>query len=414
MTLFFRYIIVFFLLIFLFHLYPERLLAWPGEELKLDPGDYFSSGQIEKAKDYRVPKYWMWAGKNLLLIIFLLIFVFTPPGEALKNFCYRVAGIRKWPAPGLYSAILMTLWLIISFPVHFYSAFLYEHKFSLSNQPFSDWFKQYLLSSFIDILVFTIVVSAFYGIVKLFPRYWVLVSGGSFGIFLFLSVYLMPVLILPLFNKFEPLPGGLLRDMTLETGRKGGIENIEEIYVMDASRQTKKGNAYFLGIGNTTRIVLYDTLKDSYPVDETMAVIAHEAGNWKHNHIIKGILLALAASFLFLSLIFILLTFCGKMFHISSPEDIRGLPLILLVFVLVNIFSLPVQNRISRHFERQADLAALELTDAPQACIKLDQRLAIQNFSEITPSASIVWLLYTHPPVMERIAMAEWYRKNKK
>ena len=140
-----------------------------------------------------------------------------------------------------------------------------------------------------------------------------------------------------------------------------------------------------MGMGKTTRIVLYDNLKDNYTLEETGAVIAHEAGHWRNKHIIKGISLASGASFLFLFFIFILLSKWGKVFNISSAGDIKGLPLILLLFILLNLFSLPVQNSISRHFERQADMDALHFSENPDACIKLDQRLALQNYSEITP-----------------------------
>jgi len=387
-------------------------MAFPGEELNLKPSDYFSKEQIELAKSYKIPKYLMLLAENLLIIIFLSIFILTPLGSKLKILCEQRCHGINWLSAGLYGVFLLVLWEIIIFPLHLYRGYLYEHRFALSNQPLSDWLKQYLLTEVISIIIFFFLVCGFYLIIKKFPYHWWFFSGTAFGIFVVLSAYLLPVLILPLFNKFHRLPEGDLRSITLKISEKAGLK-IQEIYVMDASRQTKKGNAFFMGLGSTTRIVLYDTLKDNYPVAETASIIAHEVGHWKYNHIIKGISLCITGGFAFLFCLFILLTRYGISFSLSSPRDIKGLPLILLMIILINLFTLPVQNSISRYFERQADWTSLELTDDPEAFIKVEQRLAIQNLSEITPNNTFVWFLYTHPPVMERIGMGEYFRINR-
>lgn len=407
-----KYIIYLIIIIIFLCSHTKTASAFPGEELKLDPGNYFTPEQINLAENYKLPAYWIWGGKNLLLIIFLSLFVFTSLGPSLENFLNKIIGNKKFLIVPLYGLSLMGLWMIISFPLNFYREFLYEHKYSLTEQSFTDWLYQYLLGEMLSLIIFVFLVSGFYLIIKKSPSYWWILSGAAFAIFLISGTYLMPLIIMPLFNKFTPLTEGELRNITMETGKKAGIE-IEEIYVMDASRQTKKGNAYFIGLGNSTRIVLYDTLKDNYPLEETVAVIAHEAGHWKHNHIIKGIIMGILAGFMFLLLIYILLTKYGYLFSLNSPSDIKGLAVILLLFLLINILSLPLQNIISRHFESQSDMTALELTEDPKACIALEKRLALQNLSEITPNKTLVWFLYSHPPVMERIAMAEWYKLEK-
>jgi STE24 endopeptidase len=385
------------------------LLAFPGEELNLKAEDYFTQEQINLAQNYRIPKYWFFALETLLLIIFLVLFVVTHLNGKLAEFSKNIAGKNTWLISSIYASYLIILWNIIIFPLHLYTGFIYEHKFNLSNQLFPEWIKRYLLAEFLTAAVFIAGITVFYIIMNKFPRHWWILAGTGFSIFVILSTFAIPVLILPLFNRFTPMPEGELRQKTIETVKKAGI-NIEDIYIMDASSQTKKGNAYFIGLGSTTRIVLYDTLKD-YSIDETLAIIAHEAGHWKYNHIIKGIIMCIAAGFCFLSFLYMLLTKIGHILNISSQSDIKTLPLIILLLVIINLFSLPVQNSISRHFERQADRTALELTENPSACVKLDQRLAVQNLSEITPNKFLAWALYTHPPVMERIAMAELYVK---
>ena len=131
----FRYLIFLIVLFLLIYLFPRTVYAFPGEELNLKTTDYFTKEDIKKAETYRVPKYWMWAGKNLLLIIFLSLFVFTPLGKGFANYCENLAGAKKWLIPAFYGAGLMTLWAIISFPINYYRSFYYEHSFSFSNQP---------------------------------------------------------------------------------------------------------------------------------------------------------------------------------------------------------------------------------------------------------------------------------------
>lgn len=393
----------------IFFLMTQIISAFPGEELNLKAEDYFTREQINLAQNYRLPKYWLFALEILLAVIFFLLFILTPVNTKLAELSNNISGKYMWIATSIYATCIIVIWNIIIFPLHLYTGFIYEHKFSLSNQFLSDWIKRYLLAEFLTAAVFIAGVTIFYLLIRKFPCHWWILAGTGFSIFVILSTFAMPVLILPLFNKFTPLPDGKLKEKTIELVKKAGI-NIRDIYVMDASSQTKKGNAYFIGIGSSTRIVLYDTLKD-YSIDETLAIIAHEAGHWKYHHIIKGITMCIIAGFCFLFFLYMLLTKMGHILNISSPSDIKTLPLIILLFIIINLMSMPVQNMISRHFERQSDMAALELTENPSACIKLDQRLAVQNFSEITPNKFLAWALYTHPPVMERIAMAEWYRR---
>jgi len=393
----------------IFFLLGQIVMAFPGEELNLKAEDYFTREQINLAQNYRVPKYWLFALETLLSLIFLVLFFLTPLNKTVAEFSNNIAGKHMWLTPSIYASYLIILWNIIIFPLHLYTGFIYEHKFSLSNQFLSDWIKRYLLSEALTAAAFLAGVTIFYLLIRKFPSHWWILAGTGFAVFAILSAFAMPVIILPLFNKFTPLPQGEVRQKTMEIVKKAGI-NIEDIYVMDASSQTKKGNAYFIGIGSTTRIVLYDTLKD-YSVDETLAIIAHEAGHWKYHHIIKGITMCIIAGFCFLFFLYMLLTKMGHILNISSPSDIKTLPLIILLFIIINLLSLPVQNMISRHFERQSDMAALEFTKNPSECVKLEQRLAVQNLSEITPNKFLTWALYSHPPVMERIAMAEWYKR---
>jgi len=181
---------------------------------------------------------------------------------------------------------------------------------------------------------------------------------------------------------------------------------------MDASRRTRKGNAYFTGLGHTKRIVVYDTLLAGSGAEEVELVVAHEIGHWKAAHIWKGI----GLSFLGMGI----MLWCGARvlewaarrgsFHLAGPADVAGLPLFLLVLFILHLVSLPIQSGISRSFERQADRTSLALTGNAAAFIRSEVQLARSNLADLTPHPAVVWLLYTHPPVAERIRMAEAFK----
>jgi STE24 endopeptidase len=241
-----------------------------------------------------------------------------------------------------------------------------------------------------------------------YPGRWVMPAWVLGGLAVILLVALAPVVIDPLFNTIRPLQDAALRQRVLALADRAGLA-VEQVYEADASRRTKKGNAYFTGLGATKRIVLYDNLVARSDPAAVELVLAHEMGHWKHAHIWQGIGLALVGM--------AVLLWCGarvlawaaeqRAFHLFGPADVAGLPLFLLVLFVLNLVGLPIQNAVSRHFERQADWTSLELTGNPAAFIRAEVDLARSNLADLNPPRPVVWLLYTHPPVAERIRMAD-------
>jgi STE24 endopeptidase len=184
---------------------------------------------------------------------------------------------------------------------------------------------------------------------------------------------------------------------------------VDQVYVSDASRRTTAENAYFTGLGATKRVVLYDTLLQHNDPDAVATVVAHELGHWQHADIWKGIglsLLGLAVSFWCAARV---LAWAGRgaRFHLTGPADLAAIPLFLLVLFVLNLVSLPLQNAISRGFERAADRTSLELTHDPAAFIRSEVELARADLADLDPPRPLVLLLYTHPPTVDRIRMAE-------
>jgi len=192
---------------------------------------------------------------------------------------------------------------------------------------------------------------------------------------------------------------------------------ISDVLVVDASRQGRHTNAYFTGFGSSRRIVLYDTLLDKHLPEDLESVLAHEIGHWQHDHIVKGVALGVPAILLALWILSRMLRRAvgRKPCYLAQPSDPAAVPLVLLLYSASMWISAPVQNAVSRHFERQADRTALDLTENPDAFIRIERGLAKDNIGNVAPTPWNVWLFATHPSTVEAIDMAnEWRRQNGK
>ncbi|RJX28792.1 MAG: M48 family peptidase [Dethiobacter sp.] len=313
----------------------------------------------------------------------------------------QIPVLKGLPRPGVagYLALLVIALYLLTFPLDYYRGFVLEHRFGLSVQSLSSWLRDYAKSFVISFVLTIIALLGLYILMVYLSERWWIFAGVLFTLFLILSTYLYPVIIDPLFYRFETLENEEMRPSILKMAGEAGIE-VEEVLIADASRRTTRVNAYFAGMGRTKRIVIFDNLLTGFSREEALAVIAHEMGHWKHSHILKGIILGALGMFFGFFLLQELLNAMG------AGADIRSLILTLLFFTLFSFVSLPFQNAVSRAFERQADLEAIRLTGDPRASISLAQNLARTNLSQVNPHPLVKLVLYTHPPVMERIKLA--------
>jgi STE24 endopeptidase len=172
------------------------------------------------------------------------------------------------------------------------------------------------------------------------------------------------------------------------------------VLIMDASRRTTRANAYFAGVGQTRRIVLYDTLLADYPPDEVKAVVAHEMAHWRLGHITRGLTWGILGNIVLWGVLFLTL-------KVTLLPSLRYPPhtwaVILLFFLLVSFAGNPVQNYFSRVMEKEADRAAVELTGDPAGAVNLQVDLAARNLSDVAPAPFVEWFSYSHPPAIKRI-----------
>lgn len=357
---------------------------------------YFSEDFLTRAASYERAGLTLYILKNFIFLSFLAVLT-------IKALSWRgESRLSLLTVAGTIAAFFIFFYLL-TLPLDFYRGFVIEHRFALSTQSAGSWFLDYGKSALISLVISTGIFTGLFALMSYAPRSWWLLAGIAFSLFAYLGSYLYPVLIDPLFYDFAPLEDEAFRGEVMTLAEAAGIE-VEDVLVADASRRTVKANAYFTGLGKTKRIVIYDNLLNNFSREEVMAVIAHEMGHWRYNHIFKSILLGSAGTFLSLYILKALLSAMGL------AAGLKSLLVAYLFFSLLSLATMPLENLLSRSYERQADIAALRLTENPTAFIALKQNLGMANLSVVQPHPLLKAVLYSHPPIIERIKMAEKYK----
>lgn len=385
--------------------------AWAAStagNLPAEIAAHFTPEDVARGRAYMGGRYRLFAAGIALRLALLLVLVGTPASAALRNLAVRLTPAHPAVAVAVYVALLVLIFELLALPLGYYAGFVREHAFGLSTQTRASWLLDRGKSLLVTLALAVPLGSLLALLWRRYPGHWILPVWGLGAVTTILLVTLAPIVIDPLFNTIRPLGDPDLRQRVIALVGRAGIP-VDQVYEMDASRRTRKGNAYFTGLGRTKRIVLYDTLLAGSSSDEVELVVAHEIGHWKRAHIWKGIGLSLLGMGIALWCAARVLDWAVRRggFHLAGPADVAGLPLFLFVLFVLNLVSLPIQNGISRSFEREADRTSLELTGNATAFIRAEVQLARSNLADLTPPRAVVWLLYTHPPVAERIRLAE-------
>jgi STE24 endopeptidase len=246
------------------------------------------------------------------------------------------------------------------------------------------------------------------GLIRWLPRAWPIVAAIAVGLFVAAMSFLYPVLIEPIFHRFEPLRDqAQVRDLRALADRAG--VPVREVLVADASRRTTKENAYVSGFGATRRLVVYDTLLEGASEAEVRLVVAHELGHRRLRHVELGTLLGAVASAGAVFLLAFLLRSEGALAaaRASGPSDPRVIPFVMLAVAVLTLLAAPPSNWLSRHIERAADGFALELTRDRETYERTMRGLALRNLGDLTPGPIGYRFLYTHPAPAERLAYAD-------
>src|SRR5262249_55024143 len=220
--------------------------------------------------------------------------------------------------------------------------------------------------------------------------------------------FIAPPWIMPLFNRFTPLAEGGLRDAILAYARAVDFP-LRDIFLIDGSRRTSKGNAFFTGFGRRKRVALFDTLVAQLGTTELVAVLAHEVGHFKRRHVVKGMLLGLVEMGVGFFLLSIILAHRGLFdaFSVEQPSVYAGLVLFGLLLAPLALFASILTAALSRRYEREADAFAVTTTGSGGPLATALKRLSVDSLSNLTPHPFYVALHYSHPPVRDRIHALE-------
>jgi STE24 endopeptidase len=236
-------------------------------------------------------------------------------------------------------------------------------------------------------------------LIRRFPRHWWAPAGVIVVLASVALTYAAPLVIDPLFNRFERLPEGELRSGVLELADRAGVE-VGEVYRVDASRRTTASNAYVGGLGETKRVVLYDNLIEELPAEQVRSVVAHELAHVSYDDVPRGLLwVAIVA----LPAVLLVQRLAERVRGGRLPGGPGGLPALAFSLALVSFVAQLAGNWMSRQVEARADAFALELTDEPAAFVGLQRSLAVENVSEPEPPELLHELFGTHPTTVERI-----------
>jgi len=308
-----------------------------------------------------------------------------------------------------YVVLLSLLNELISLPVAFYSDFLLERRYGLSNEALSGWIRDQGKSLALGIVLGGGAAELIYWAIRISPERWWIAAGVMFALLIVVLTNLAPVLLLPLFFTVRPLGRETLRARLMALAERAGAR-VLGAYEWALGEKTKKANAALTGIGGTRRILISDTMLAEYSDDEIEVVLAHELAHHVHGDIWKGILFESALVFAGFYLAAQLLRMFAGAVGLHGVDDVAGLPLLLLAAGAVSMIMVPVAHAMSRAFERSADRFALDLTRNPAAFVSAMRRLAAQNLAEEHPSRIVQWLFYSHPPIHERIAAAQAFK----
>ena len=304
----------------------------------------------------------------------------------------------------MFAGIIMLMSQVIDIPFSAWSTFVIEEKFGFNKTTvrtfITDILKGLVLTALIGGLVFACIIWFFE---TMGPVAWIY-CWIALSIFQIMLMFVAPVLIMPIFNKFEPLGEGKLKKSIMNYARKENFK-LKGVFKMDGSKRSTKSNAFFTGFGKFKRIVLFDTLIARHSVEELTAIIAHEMGHYKLKHILKGIVRSiLMAGFTF----WLLSLFIGNQglfeaFRMEHVSVYASLFFFGFLYAPIGMVTGIVDKAISRKHEFEADAYAVRSYGHPDAMITALKKLSVDNLSNLSPHPFMVFLEYSHPPVLERI-----------
>ncbi|WP_305067704.1 M48 family metallopeptidase [Lysinibacillus sp. BW-2-10] len=378
-----------------------------------DPATFMSKQELVLSGEYsKIRNFMFFVITPLEWLVYLLIL-----GTGLSKV------FEKWSEIGLKwkviknSAYVFFLYLfttVLFYPIDYYRYSL-SKKYGISTQGYSSWMRDYVIDFWVNFITTLIIVIVLYWLIQISKKRWWLYAWLLTIPFAIFMMYIQPVVIDPLYNEFYPLKDKALEEKILSLAEQANIPS-EHVFEVNMAEKTNAMNAYVTGIGDNSRIVLWDTTLNQLTESEILFIMAHEMGHYVQKHIYIGmaayILSTLFGLWIIAKIMPWLIHRFGEALKIETMTDIRSLPLFLLLLSLMLFISNPISNFVSRYQETRADEYAMELTNNPEAAVSSFQNLAKTGLSEVNPPFIVKIFRYTHPPMLERInTVAEYTQK---
>jgi STE24 endopeptidase len=377
----------------------------PWKAFPADPEDWYSAEEMAKADAY---------GKPLRRVLAV--------GGAI-GFAVTVAVVLAHLAPNLIESLGVTNWIlglvvsiavihvtstVAGLPFGIWRELVYDKRWGFSKQTTKGFVTDELKSIPLVLVLYLLLFGPLFAVIRNVELWWLL-GWAVFAVVQVTIGILFPIVVFPLFNKYTPLEDGDLRAEILDTARKAGAD-ITEVLVEDSSKRDTRPNAYVAGIGKVRRVVLFDNML-RYPTPAIVSVIAHEIGHWKLRHILRTIPMALVTTFVTFAALGVLMEneTVLDLAGVDTPGEPGALPLFLLLFTLLGKVTGLASAWMSRVHERQADLYAYELLGSPTELKDFFHDISVENLMDLRPTVARR-LKASHPPMAERMAMAEAWR----
>lgn len=375
--------------------------------------DESSPAVVLDAERQRQAKEYARISRRLLLVdlllggAYLIVWIATGWNLVLRGWVDSIT-TSPFLAVLIYALAFGAPYFLIDLPLAYYSGFVLPHRYGQSTQTLAHWIGDQAKGLAISTVLGALLLEVVYWLLRAAPNLWWLYAAGVMLFFTIVLSTLAPVLIAPLFYKFTPLEDEDLSRRLLDLAQRAGT-TVKGVYRFDMSTRTRSANAAVMGLGATRRIVLGDTLLDKFTPDEIETVLAHELAHLVHRDMVWSITVNSLLILVGFGAAHLILRWSVGAFGLRGVADPAGLPILGLTLGLIGLITMPLGNAYSRWRERMADRYALEMTRKPAAFADAMTRLANQNLSEAEPERWAVILLYSHPPISERVAMARTF-----
>jgi STE24 endopeptidase len=371
-----------------------------------DPADWFSEDELDRSRSYQRPLARLRIVRGVLGLVTIGVFIALEAGPRLVDW----VGVTNWVGQLLVVIVaLELLGLLYSPALDWWVDLVHDKKWGLSTQTPKGFVADQLKGLALGVVMFLVLLVPLYAIIRGTELWWfwgwVLLLGFNVGL-----GFLYPVVIAPIFNKFTPLEDEELNGRISDIAERAGVD-LEGAFVADESRRSTRDNAYVAGLGATRRVVLFDTILE-HPPEVVAQVVAHEVGHWRLKHLRKQIPLVAGLALVMMLALRALAEWDGlwSWAGVDGLGDPTSLPILLLAiqggFSLMGFGT----SHVSRAFERQADVQALELLDQPDVMQDMIRRLHVKNLADLEPSL-LKRLQATHPPAAERLSLVEQWRQ---